>query len=170
MRRTWSSTTGSSALKKWLRWLVRPTFTSRRTATRHRPYPEHSRMPWAPGRRSSRLRIGTPPNFLDDGRGVLVPFEDSNAIATAAIELLDNDAARQAMRKRAYLYARHMVWDRVAQSYMRAFVRARANRMQPAARGVPPPSCREERYKPALKCLSAFPVRIGSVFGERCRP
>jgi glycosyltransferase involved in cell wall biosynthesis len=70
--------------------------------------------------------------LLDDGRGALVPFEAPAAIADAAIELLDNDAARQAMRKRAYLYARHMVWDRIAQSYMRAFVRARANRMQPA--------------------------------------
>jgi len=50
---------------------------------------------------------------------------------------LDNDAARQAMRERAYLYARHMVWNRVAQSYMRAFVRARDNRMQPARVAFP---------------------------------
>jgi glycosyltransferase involved in cell wall biosynthesis len=75
--------------------------------------------------------------LLDDGRGVLIPFNDSNAIASAAIELLDNDAARQAMRKRAYLYARQMVWDRVAQSYMQAFVRARAKRMQPARVALP---------------------------------
>jgi len=59
--------------------------------------------------------------LLDDGRGVLVPFEDPAAIADAAIELLDNDAAREAMRKRAYRYARQMVWDQVAQSYMRTF-------------------------------------------------
>jgi glycosyltransferase involved in cell wall biosynthesis len=70
--------------------------------------------------------------LLDNGRGALVPFEDPAAIADTAIELLDNDAAREAMCKRAYVYARHMVWDRVAQSYMRAFVRARSNRMQPA--------------------------------------
>ncbi len=75
--------------------------------------------------------------LLDDGRGVLVPFNDSNAIASAAIELLDNEASRHAMRKRAYLYARHMVWDQVAQSYMRAFVRARVNRMQPARVALP---------------------------------
>jgi len=70
--------------------------------------------------------------LLDDGRGALVPFENSAAIADTVIELLDNDAARQAMRKRAYLYARRIVWDRVAQSYMRSFVRARADRKQPA--------------------------------------
>ncbi|MGB8013767.1 MAG: glycosyltransferase family 4 protein [Terriglobales bacterium] len=70
--------------------------------------------------------------LLHDGRGALVPFEDPAAIADTAIELLDNDTARKAMRKRAYLYARHMVWNRVAQSYMRTFVRARSNRMQAA--------------------------------------
>jgi glycosyltransferase involved in cell wall biosynthesis len=75
--------------------------------------------------------------LLDDGRGALVPFEDSAAIADTASELLDNDAARQAMRKRAYLHARHMVWDRVAQSYMGTFVRASANRMQPACVAFP---------------------------------
>jgi glycosyltransferase involved in cell wall biosynthesis len=62
---------------------------------------------------------------LDHGRGTLVPFENPGAIATAAITLLDDDKARQAMRERAYLYARHMVWKRVAQSYMAAMLRAR---------------------------------------------
>jgi glycosyltransferase involved in cell wall biosynthesis len=75
--------------------------------------------------------------LLDGGRGALVPFGDPAAIADMAIELLDNDAARQSMRERAYLYARRMVWDRVAQSYMRAFVRARSNRMQPARVAFP---------------------------------
>jgi len=42
---------------------------------------------------------------LDKGRGVLVPFENPAAIATATISLLANDEARQAMRERAYLYA-----------------------------------------------------------------
>jgi len=70
--------------------------------------------------------------LLGDGRGVLVSFQDPAAIAAAAIELLDNDAVREAMRERAYLYARQMVWGQVAQSYMRVFVRACANRMQPA--------------------------------------
>jgi len=70
--------------------------------------------------------------LLDDGRGALVPFEDPKAIAAAAIELLENDAARHTMRKRAYFHGRQMVWSRVAQSYMRSFERARANHLQPA--------------------------------------
>jgi len=68
--------------------------------------------------------------LLDEGRGVLVPFEDSGAIATAAIELLDNEVGRHAMRKRAYLYARDTVWNKVAESYMSTFARARSDRMQ----------------------------------------
>ena len=75
--------------------------------------------------------------LLGGGRGVLVPFNDPAAIADTAIDLLDNDAAREAMRKRAYLYARHMVWDRVAQSYMEAFARVCANRVQPARVALP---------------------------------
>jgi glycosyltransferase involved in cell wall biosynthesis len=68
--------------------------------------------------------------LLDDGRGVLVPFNDSHAIARAAIELLENEAARHAMRKRAYLYARDTVWNNAARSYMNSFVHARSDRMR----------------------------------------
>jgi glycosyltransferase involved in cell wall biosynthesis len=63
---------------------------------------------------------------LDQGRGMLVPFENPAAIATATIELLAHDEAREAMRERACLYARSMVWKRVAQSYKTAFQQARA--------------------------------------------
>ena len=73
--------------------------------------------------------------LLDDGRGMLVPFDDPAAIAATAVELLDNDEARQAMRKRAYLYARPMVWNRVAQSYRRAFQKVSVNRRQTARVG-----------------------------------
>jgi len=69
---------------------------------------------------------------LDQGRGMLVPFENPAAIATATIALLANNEARQAMRERAYLYARPMVWKRVAESYMAAFRRARACCAEPA--------------------------------------
>jgi len=86
--------------------------------------------------------------LLDEGRGKLVPFEDPAAIATAAIELLDNDAKRHAMRKRAYLYAREMVWSRVAQSYMRSFSQACARRIQPAHLGFPASAV--ERIAPRL--------------------
>jgi glycosyltransferase involved in cell wall biosynthesis len=78
---------------------------------------------------------------------VLVPFQDPADIAGAAIDLLEDDAAREAMRKRAYLYARRMVWDQVAQSYMRTFARVRANVMQPAR--VAPPMQAVEKNAPS---------------------
>jgi glycosyltransferase involved in cell wall biosynthesis len=68
--------------------------------------------------------------LLDDGRGVLVPFDDPQAIAAKTIELLDNGTARHAMRKRAYLYARDMVWDRVARQYMGSFERVYNERLR----------------------------------------
>ena len=75
--------------------------------------------------------------LLNDGRGALVPFGDPAAIAATVTELLGNDAKRQSMRRRAYLYSRRMVWNRAAQSYMRSFVRAHANRMQPVHEKIP---------------------------------
>src|SRR5258707_3183043 len=68
--------------------------------------------------------------LLDDERAVLVPFNDPQAIAAKTIELLDNGTARHAMRKRAYLYARDMVWDRVAQQYMGSFERVYNERLR----------------------------------------
>jgi hypothetical protein len=66
--------------------------------------------------------------LLDDGRGALVPFANPDAIADKTLELLDTPAIRHAMRKRAYLYAREMVWKKAAQGYMGSFERARAER------------------------------------------
>jgi glycosyltransferase involved in cell wall biosynthesis len=68
--------------------------------------------------------------LLDSERGALVPFDDPEAIAQKTVELLDNDTARHAMRKRAYLYARDMVWSRVAQKYMKSFERIYNQRLR----------------------------------------
>jgi glycosyltransferase involved in cell wall biosynthesis len=68
--------------------------------------------------------------LLDDRRGALVPFQNPDAIARKTIELLDTPAIRHAMRKRAYLFAREMVWKRVAQGYMESFLRVRSDRME----------------------------------------
>jgi glycosyltransferase involved in cell wall biosynthesis len=68
--------------------------------------------------------------LLDDRRGSLVPFQNPGAIAQKTIELLDTPAVRHAMRKRAYLLGREMIWKRVAQGYMKSFVRVRSDRME----------------------------------------
>jgi hypothetical protein len=57
-----------------------------------------------------------------------VPFRDPTALAEQVIDLLDNESKRHAMRKRAYLFGRAMIWPEVARRYMDSFERARAER------------------------------------------
>ncbi len=66
--------------------------------------------------------------LLADERGALVPFRDPAALAEQIIDLLDNESKRHAMRKRAYLFGREMIWPRVAQRYMDSFKRAQSER------------------------------------------
>ena len=66
--------------------------------------------------------------MLADKRGVLVPFRDPAALAEQVINLLGNEAERHAMRKRAYVFGRAMIWSEVAKRYMESFERARAER------------------------------------------
>ena len=63
--------------------------------------------------------------MLDDDRGVLIPFHNPEKLAEAVLDLLNDEAKRDAMRKRAYLFGRHMVWSEVAQRYMESFEKAR---------------------------------------------
>jgi glycosyltransferase involved in cell wall biosynthesis len=68
--------------------------------------------------------------MLADGRGVLVPFRDPGAVAERVIDLLENEPERHAMRKRAYLLGREMVWPAAARRYMECFECARAERLR----------------------------------------
>jgi len=66
--------------------------------------------------------------LLDKGRGVLVPFRDSDAIADAVVDLFDNEVKRHAMRKLAYTFGRKMIWPAVAKKYLNTFAKAREER------------------------------------------
>ncbi|MFC1552038.1 glycosyltransferase [Candidatus Latescibacterota bacterium] len=66
--------------------------------------------------------------MLAEGRGALVPFRDPAALADQAINLLDNESQRHAMRKKAYMFGRAMVWPQVASRYIESYDRARAER------------------------------------------
>lgn len=66
--------------------------------------------------------------MLADGRGVLTPFGDSDALAEQVIHLLENESERHSMRKRAYVFGRAMIWPEVAKRYMESFERARTER------------------------------------------
>ena len=67
--------------------------------------------------------------LLADGRGVLVPFGDSKALAREICELLRDDPRRHSMRKKAYMLGREMIWSHVAHLYMESFQRARRSRL-----------------------------------------
>ncbi len=66
--------------------------------------------------------------LLAEKRGVIVPFDSPDAIAESVTALLENDAERHAMRKRAYLYSRGTTWPKTARAYMASFQRARFER------------------------------------------
>jgi hypothetical protein len=66
--------------------------------------------------------------LLANKRGVIVPFDNPDAIAESVLALLENDAERHAMRKRAYLYSRGTTWPKTARAYMASFQRARFER------------------------------------------
>lgn len=59
--------------------------------------------------------------MLDEGRGRIVPFCDSEALANEVIDLLSNEVERHAIRKRAYMYCRSMLWKEVARQYLEIF-------------------------------------------------
>ncbi|MCC7336492.1 MAG: glycosyltransferase family 4 protein [Pirellulaceae bacterium] len=63
--------------------------------------------------------------LLADGRGVLVPFADSAAIAREIIGLIGDDERRLAMRAKAYALGRSMRWGHVSELYLHSFRRAR---------------------------------------------
>jgi len=63
--------------------------------------------------------------LLAEDRGILVPFRDPDAVAEAVLALLRDEPRRHAMRKRAYLVGRDMVWSNIAHMYMKTFIQAR---------------------------------------------
>ncbi len=67
--------------------------------------------------------------LLSEGRGLLVPFKDSKAIAEKINYLLENEDKRHAIRKRAYLSSRELIWSNVAKRYMSSFVHAKELRV-----------------------------------------
>jgi glycosyltransferase involved in cell wall biosynthesis len=65
--------------------------------------------------------------LLANGRGILVPFENSPAIAEGVNEFLSNPTLMTATRKRAWKLGRTMTWPVVSERHMESFEKARAS-------------------------------------------
>ena len=77
---------------------------------------------------TGRAVISTPywyaEELLADGRGIIVPPRDPEAIASAINRLLDNEDERLAMAAKAHEFGWQMLWPNVGKSYMSSFERA----------------------------------------------
>lgn len=81
--------------------------------------------------------------LLADGRGILVPFGDAEATGSEVARLLSNRPRQLALRRRAYMDGRSMIWSQTARRYMQLF---RAAATPPAVRL---PVTREATHKQA---------------------
>ncbi len=59
--------------------------------------------------------------LLAEGRGKLVPFDDSKRISEAIIEILRDDSLFYSFRRKAYEYGRSRIWSRIGQAYWKLF-------------------------------------------------
>ena len=60
---------------------------------------------------------------LADGRGLLVPFGESDAMADATLRFLTDPVFQMETRRRAYRYAKPMFWPNVGLRYLEFFTR-----------------------------------------------
>jgi len=74
---------------------------------------------------SGKAVVSTPywaaQELLADGRGKLVPFSDSNALAREVIKILQDDLVFYSMRRRAYDYGRSRIWPEIGKQYWALF-------------------------------------------------
>ncbi len=74
--------------------------------------------------------------LLGDGRGVLVPFDDADALAEALTRLLADEGGREALRRRGRALGRTMIWPRVAERYGGLFAAVVTEQGRPAREPV----------------------------------
>ncbi|MEM3504215.1 MAG: glycosyltransferase family 4 protein [Nitrososphaeria archaeon] len=74
---------------------------------------------------AGKVCISTPylyaSEVLSEGRGILVPFKNSKAIAEAVLEIIKNEKRKETIQKKAYDYGRLMTWSSVALKFLNLF-------------------------------------------------
>lgn len=89
--------------------------------------------------------------LLAEGRGCLVPFRDSAALADCLIGLLQDRELCHRMRTLAYRYGRKMIWPEVARSYAGAFEKAVSEYSSQAKASVQSLAVTESAVMPEIK-------------------
>ncbi|GAI32294.1 unnamed protein product, partial [marine sediment metagenome] len=69
-------------------------------------------------------------DMLKEDRGRIVPFKNPEALVSEIVDLFNNETERHAMRKRAYLYCREMIWKEVARKYLDVFHKVKKDCLQ----------------------------------------
>lgn len=117
---------------------------------------------------SGKAIVSTPywyaEEMLADGRGRIVPFQASDALAEQVSQLLAEEVERHAMRKRAYLFSREMVWKEVARKYLEVFEAVRSERERsprPVFRARTTESVPQEVPQPKLDHLIRLTDDVG---------
>ncbi|WP_345267653.1 glycosyltransferase family 4 protein [Nibrella viscosa] len=87
--------------------------------------------------------------LLSEGRGVLVPFGSSEAIADSILNLLRDENLRHTMRKKGYMMGRDMIWERVIRRYADAFSQAHLRVSRPEA---PPEAANQDWFSLPAVC------------------
>jgi hypothetical protein len=105
--------------------------------------------------------------LLADQRGILVPFEDSQAIAREVAGLLRDSARRHAIGKNAYKLGREMVWKNVARLYMSCFEQARLQDAVLSRRPLVTKSVSNSASLPSFRNVQAAEVKNDSALSKQ---
>lgn len=92
--------------------------------------------------------------LLADGRGILVPFADSEGFAKAVAGLIGDEESRHAIRRRAYAQGRTMIWPAVAFDYLNLFAEARGGGLPRVVKGPRTLEARPAMPKPSLSAVA----------------
>lgn len=95
--------------------------------------------------------------LLGEGRGILVPWRDSEAIGRELVALLDDPEKRRGLEKRAATFGKSMAWPVVAGAYVQSFERARVTHEE---RGRVGRAVRLARRRPELPDVDLSHMRV----------